>query len=67
MINLLKQKKNKQNELISKKIWFSVVLGIIPIVDIIGQNLLNKNIKENLEKIYGFKVDNNNEKMMKLL
>ncbi len=58
---LIKAKEKEANELISKKIWFSVVLGIIPIVDIIGQNLLNENIKENLEKIYGFKVDNNKE------
>ena len=58
---LVEAKEKEANELISKKIWFSVVLGIIPIVDIIGQNLLNKNIKENLEKIYGFKVDNNIE------
>ena len=57
----IKEKEKEANELISKKIWFSVVLGIIPIVDIIGQNLLNENIKENLEKIYGFKVDNNEE------
>ena len=33
---LIKAKEKEANELISKKIWFSVVLGIIPIVDIIG-------------------------------
>ena len=63
---LVEAKEKEANELISKKIWFSVVLGIIPIVDIIGQNLLNENIKENLEKIYGLK-EIIIKKMMKLL
>ena len=53
----LQAKEEEAKELIGKTIWQAFVIGIVPFLDIYLQYKVNQRIRENLEQIYGFKVD----------
>ena len=60
---LVKRKEKEAREMINRKIFQSMVLGIFPIIDIIGQNIIKYQIREELSIIYGFQAEIKSEKI----